>query len=248
MKDLYKTLGVAESADDDDDQEGLPQAGQGVPPRRHRRRQEEDRALQGDQRGVRGAGRRAEAQGIRSPQARRRCAPDGMPEGLRRRRVRARVRRRARTARRRRVQRRLRRRRTSSPACSAAAAGPAATQSVGTRVRPRQSRGADMIGQLPVSFAEAALGTKRTIRTGSGATVEIASRRASSTAGVCASPARAAAAPSAGGAPGDLYLTSRCAPIRTCAAHGDDIELDLPVTSPRRCWAPRSRSRRWRGA
>src|SRR5262245_50505601 len=34
--------------------------------------------------------------------------------------------------------------------------------------RVRQSRGADVIGQLPISFAEAALGTKRTIRTGSG--------------------------------------------------------------------------------
>src|SRR4051794_28419746 len=50
--------------------------------------------------------------------------------------------------------------------------GGRATQSWG-RVRPRQSRGSDVIGQLPVSFAEAALGTKRTIRTGAGDTVDI---------------------------------------------------------------------------
>ena len=42
------------------------------------------------------------------------------------------------------------------------------------RARPRQSRGADVIGQLPVSFAEAALGTKRTVRMGGGDTIDIA--------------------------------------------------------------------------
>src|ERR1043165_1579393 len=47
------------------------------------------------------------------------------------------------------------------------------TQAWGGRGRPRQSRGADVIGQLPVTFVEAALGTKRTGRTGDGGTGEI---------------------------------------------------------------------------
>jgi DnaJ-class molecular chaperone len=43
----------------------------------------------------------------------------------------------------------------------------------GGRARPRQSRGADVIGQLPISFADAALGTKKTIRTGAGDAIDI---------------------------------------------------------------------------
>src|SRR5262245_722564 len=53
------------------------------------------------------------------------------------------------------------------------AGGPRQTVQWGGRARPRQSRGADVLGQLPVSFAEAALGTKKTIRTGSGSTIDL---------------------------------------------------------------------------
>src|SRR4029079_14513326 len=85
------------------------------------------------------------------------------------------------------------------------APGGRATQTWGGRVRPRQSRGADVIGHLPVSFAEAALGTKRTVRTGAGGTVDISippgvgTRRRLSTHG------NGAAAPGKDGVPGDLY-------------------------------------------
>src|SRR4029079_17244258 len=42
------------------------------------------------------------------------------------------------------------------------------------RARPRQSRGTDIIGRLPISFQEAALGTHKSVRTGAGNVVEIA--------------------------------------------------------------------------
>jgi DnaJ-class molecular chaperone len=107
--------------------------------------------------------------------------------------------------------------------------GGRATQSWG-RVRPRQSRGADAIGQLPVTFAEAALGTKRTIRTGSGDTVEISVPSGVENGGRLRVPGKGAAPPGAGGVPGDLYLDLDVRPDPHLRRAGDDIELDLPVT------------------
>src|SRR5215831_8093859 len=85
------------------------------------------------------------------------------------------------------------------------AGGGRATQTWG-RARPRQSRGADVIGQLPVTFAEAALGTKKTIRTGSGGTVDISVPPGVDHGGRLRIPGKGAAAPNASGIPGDLYL------------------------------------------
>jgi DnaJ-class molecular chaperone len=104
-----------------------------------------------------------------------------------------------------------------------------ATQSWG-RVRQRQSRGADVIGQLPVTFVEAALGTKRTVRTGGGSTVEIAVPPGIETGGRLRIPGKGAAAPTAGGAPGDLYLDLDVQPDPHLRRAGDDIELELPIT------------------
>jgi len=104
-----------------------------------------------------------------------------------------------------------------------------ATQSWG-RVRQRQSRGADAIGQLPVTFMEAALGTKRTIRTGAGVTVEISVPPGVESGGRLRIPGKGGAAPSAGGVPGDLYLDVDVRPDPHLRRAGDDIELDLPVT------------------
>jgi len=39
--------------------------------------------------------------------------------------------------------------------------------------RARPARGADMVGSLPITFAEAALGTRRSVRSGSGSTVDV---------------------------------------------------------------------------
>ena len=110
------------------------------------------------------------------------------------------------------------------------AAGGRPTQSWGGRVRPRQARGADVIGQLPVTFAEAALGTKRTVRTGGGSTVEITVPPGVENGGRLRVPGKGAAAPSSGGVPGDLYLDLDVRPDTHLRRAGDDIELDLPVT------------------
>jgi DnaJ-class molecular chaperone len=104
-----------------------------------------------------------------------------------------------------------------------------ATQTWG-RARPRQSRGADVIGQLPVTFAEAALGTKRTVRTGGGATVEISVPPGIEHGGRLRVPGKGAAAPTSGGVAGDLYLDLDVRPDPHLRRAGDDIELDLPVT------------------
>jgi DnaJ-class molecular chaperone len=110
------------------------------------------------------------------------------------------------------------------------AQGGRATQQWGGRVRHRQSRGADVIGQLPVSFAEAALGTRRTVRTNDGSTVEIAIPAGVENGGRLRVPGKGAAAPGTGGVPGDMYLDLEVRPDPYLRRSGDDIELDLPVT------------------
>ena len=105
-----------------------------------------------------------------------------------------------------------------------------ATQSWGGRVRPRQARGSDVIGTLPVTFAEAALGTKRTVRTGGGATVEITVPPGVENGGRLRVPGKGAEAPSTGGVPGDLYLDLEVRPDAYLRRAGDDIELDVPIT------------------
>ena len=98
------------------------------------------------------------------------------------------------------------------------AAGGRATQQWG-RVRPRQSRGADVIGQLPVTFAEAALGTKRTVRTGAGATVEISIPAGVEDGGRLRIPGKGAAAPpNPSGDRLDCVGHRRCPAMLGCSA------------------------------
>ena len=120
---------------------------------------------------------------------------------------------------------------TSSPACSAAAAPRAdAPRSRGAGRARARAVAPTSIGQLPVSFAEAALGTKRTIRTGAGGDgrdLRPARRRERR------APARSrqgGGGAGAGGVPGDLYLDVEVRPDPHLRRAGDDIELDLPVT------------------
>jgi DnaJ-class molecular chaperone len=108
--------------------------------------------------------------------------------------------------------------------------GGRATQSWGGRVRQRQARGADVIGQLPVTFAEAALGTQRTVRTGGGAAVDISIPPGVENGGRLRVPGKGAAPPAPGGVPGDLYLDIDVRPDPYLRRSGDDIELDLPVS------------------
>src|SRR5262245_11157404 len=110
------------------------------------------------------------------------------------------------------------------------AGGGRATQTWGGRVRPRQSRGADVIGQLPISFAEAALGTTRTVRTGAGGTVDISIPPGVEDGGRLRVPGKGAAAPGKDGVPGDLYRELDVQADAHLRRAGDDVELDLPVT------------------
>ena len=102
----------------------------------------------------------------------------------------------------------------------------------GGRTRPRQSRGADAIGQLPVTFAEAALGTKRTVQTATGSTVEVSVPPGVESGKRLRLPGQGAAAPTSTGVPGDLYLDLDVRPDPHLRFAGEDIELDLPVTIP----------------
>lgn len=95
-------------------------------------------------------------------------------------------------------------------------------------------RGADMEGSLDVGFREAALGTRRTLRTGAGKTVEVNvppgvesgdRLRVPGQGGQGAKNAR----------PGDLYLNVNVQPDAHLRRVGSDIELALPLTVAEAC-------------
>ncbi|HVU50642.1 MAG TPA: DnaJ C-terminal domain-containing protein [Polyangia bacterium] len=98
----------------------------------------------------------------------------------------------------------------------------------GARARP--ARGADVIGTLPITFAEAALGTRRTVRSGAGSTVEVTVPPGVESGGRLRVPGHGQPAPGRGGAPGDLYLELDVKPDPHLTRDGADIELDVPVT------------------
>jgi DnaJ-class molecular chaperone len=100
----------------------------------------------------------------------------------------------------------------------------------GRGARPRQSRGADVIGQLPISFAEAALGTKRTIRAAGGDAIDISVPSGVENGGRLRVPGKGAKPSGDDGVPGDLYLDLEVRPDPFLRRAGDDVELDLPVT------------------
>jgi DnaJ-class molecular chaperone len=111
-------------------------------------------------------------------------------------------------------------------------AGSGTGQNSWGRARTRPARGADIGGRLEVSFVEAALGAKRTVRTGSGGTVEVTVPPGVESGGRLRLPGQGAPAPGKGGTPGDLYLEIEVHPDPFLRRHDDDIELDLPVTMP----------------
>lgn len=107
--------------------------------------------------------------------------------------------------------------------------GPAGPGFDPRRARQRPSRGADMAGRLEVTFVESALGAKRTVRTGSGGTVEVNIPPGVENGGRLRLPGQGAPAPR-GGAAGDLYLDIEVRPDPHLHRRGSDIELDLPVS------------------
>ncbi|HEX3904796.1 MAG TPA: J domain-containing protein [Polyangia bacterium] len=98
------------------------------------------------------------------------------------------------------------------------------------RPRARSSRGSDVAGRVEVTFVESALGGKRTIRTGSGGSVEVNIPPGVENGGRLRLPGQGAPAPTRNGTPGDLYLDIEVRPDAHLQRHGSDIELDLPVT------------------
>jgi DnaJ-class molecular chaperone len=98
------------------------------------------------------------------------------------------------------------------------------------RARQRPARGADMEGQLEVTFPEAALGTRRTVRVGSGQQVEVSVPPGVETGGRLRIAGQGAPAPSKGGVPGDLYLDIVVRPDPFLRRNGSDMEMDLPVS------------------
>jgi DnaJ-class molecular chaperone len=96
--------------------------------------------------------------------------------------------------------------------------------------RTRPIRGQDVAGQLELSFAEAALGGKRTIRTGSGNTVDVTIPPGVESGGRLRLPGQGGPAPGRGGSPGDLYLEIDVKPDAFLRREGGDVVLDLPIT------------------
>ncbi|HEY0706795.1 MAG TPA: J domain-containing protein [Polyangia bacterium] len=100
---------------------------------------------------------------------------------------------------------------------------------------PRVARGPDMSGVLEVSFREAALGTRRSLRTGAGSTVEVAVPPGVDTGGRLRLPGQGGAPPRPGGQPGDLHLEVRVAPDphlrRSAQGNGLDVEVDVPLSA-----------------
>ena len=98
------------------------------------------------------------------------------------------------------------------------------------RARGRvQTRGADMVGNLEVTFKDAALGARQTIRSGSGKSVTVNIPAGVETGARLRVPGQGAPAPRSG-QPGDLYLDIVVQPDAHLHRGGDDIELALPLT------------------
>ncbi len=100
----------------------------------------------------------------------------------------------------------------------------------GQRPRP-PSRGPDMSGVVEVSFREAALGTRRSVRSGSGKTMEIAIPAGVETGGRLRLGGLGGTS-TRGGDPGDLHLEVRVLPdpVLRRSEGTLDVELDLPLT------------------
>jgi DnaJ-class molecular chaperone len=95
--------------------------------------------------------------------------------------------------------------------------------------RVRSGRGSDMQAALEVSFREAALGTRRTLRTGSGQSVEVNVPPGVESGARLRLPGQGGQA-QRGGRPGDLFLDVTVVPDPHLRRNERDIELALPLT------------------
>ena len=94
----------------------------------------------------------------------------------------------------------------------------------------QQARGADASGSLEVTFAEAALGTRRSLRTGGGQTVEVAIPPGVESGARLRVTGKGGPAPTKGGVAGDLYLDIEVAPDKHLHRNESDVELSVPVS------------------
>jgi DnaJ-class molecular chaperone len=97
-----------------------------------------------------------------------------------------------------------------------------------------RSRGADHEASLEISLSEAALGTRRTVRAGSGRTVEVRVPAGVETGARLRVPGQGGAA-SKNGRPGDLFLKVSVLPHPHLRRKGQDIEITVPLTVAEAC-------------
>jgi DnaJ-class molecular chaperone len=95
--------------------------------------------------------------------------------------------------------------------------------------RARVPRGRDMLARLELSFREAARGGRRTVRLGSGSTVDVAVPAGVETGASLRLRGQGGKAP-AGGQAGDLLMELVVTPDPHLRREGDDVVLDLPLT------------------
>ncbi len=97
-----------------------------------------------------------------------------------------------------------------------------------------RGRGSDMEGTLEVGFREAALGTRRSVRTGSGQSVDVNVPAGVETGARLRVSGQGGAAPR-NGRPGDLYLKVKVAPDPHLQRRDHDIDLTLPLSLGEAC-------------
>ena len=97
-----------------------------------------------------------------------------------------------------------------------------------------RGRGSDMQAALEVSFREAALGTRRSLRAGSGQAVDVNVPAGVETGARLRVPGQGGQAPRHG-RPGDLYLDVTVLPDPHLRRAGRDVELTLPLTVAEAC-------------
>lgn len=100
----------------------------------------------------------------------------------------------------------------------------------GRAARQRVARGNDIVGTVELPFEEAALGTRRTVRTGDGSTVEVGIPAGVEAGARLRVGGKGAPAPTRGGTAGDLYLEIQVLPHPRFQREGLDVEVAVPIT------------------
>jgi len=95
--------------------------------------------------------------------------------------------------------------------------------------RPQPHRGADQEAKLDLTFAEAFVGTKKTMRSGAGSSVSVTVPAGATDGGKLRFKGKGAAGTN-GGPAGDLYVTTHIRRHPHYSRDGADVIVDVPVT------------------